>query len=601
MKMRWLVAVGLIAVSFVGAWSFYQRQPAAVSRPVGSRPPASRPLDQVTPEGALLYIEAQDFSKLLNDWNGAPEKAKWLESENNRVFSQSRMFFRLRRFYQSFAVAAGVPPDTEFITDAAGKESVFALYDIGKVEFLYITHLPSTGFLNSVLWRSRNKFQPRSAGGAAFFTRKDEESGQVVAFAVAGDYLLLATREDLMAHALQLLGGQPGRSVQQEEWFSKVVAEAPATKGDLRMVLNLGKITVAPHFRSYWIQQNITEMAGYTSAVSDLYRQGRVYREERVLLRKVQEGAKDETRDEPKDEARDKTRNAIDSSGTVDALLALAPDDSGFYQTSVSTPQEALDVLAQKILSPQASVARTQSQAPQIFLTDGEIGSESDLETRIDVAVAATSKENSFSGLSRQFEQANARVFLVVQGTRRNPDDVLLTIPSVMVIEASHDWNLHALQSALQADLASGLSAATLGLGWKPVDQAGGYFELDGIHPLQLTVRGNLLYIGNQPEMLAAVLQTKNTTVQHVQHLQTQGATYVAGFNHARERKNFYELTAAIDHSAQSASPYQSNQPRLFSQNISSLSRTLARLESEKVVVREVKNKVFQTVIYQWE
>src|SRR5205807_7923878 len=138
-----------------------------------------------------------------------------------------------------FAVAAGVPPDTRFVSEAAGKESIFALYDIGKIEFLYITHLPSASFLNSALWQSRNKFQPRSAAGAPFFTCKDEGSGQIVAFAVAGDYLLLATREDLMAHALELLRGQPGRSLQQEEWFSKTLAEAPATSGELRMVLNL--------------------------------------------------------------------------------------------------------------------------------------------------------------------------------------------------------------------------------------------------------------------------------------------------------------------------------------------------------------------------
>ena len=602
MKWRWLFAAGLIAVSCAGAWSFYRGRPVtgsrpAYSRPAYSRPVASRPLDQVTPEGALLYIEAQNFSRLLSDWNGSPEKAKWLQSENHLVFSQSRMFFRLQRFYEYFAATAGVSPNTEFIAEAAGKESVLALYDIGKVEFLYVTHLPSAGFLSSVLWRSRTKFQPRSAGGIEFFTRKDESSGQAVAFAVAGDYLLLATRDDLMAHALELLAGQPGSSIRQEPWFSKAVAEAPATGGDLRMVLNLEKIGVAPQFRSYWIQQNITEMEGYTAAVSDLYRQGRVYREERVLLRKAQEAATGKT----------------ETPATLDALLPLVPHDSGFYQTSISTPQEAMDVLEEKIRSPRAHMAHTQSVAPQSLLTNGEIGSESDLDVRIDETridstrtddpriddgrrdvAAGPSKENSSSGLRRQFEQADARAFLVIHGTRRNQDDVLLTIPSVVVIAASRDWNLHALQSALQTDLASSLTAATLGLGWKPVNQAGGYFELDGIHPLQLAVRGKLLYMSNQPEMLISVLEAKNTADQ------PRGATYAAGFNHTQERQNFYELTAALDHFAQSDSPYQSKSPRYFSQNIASLSDTLERLESETVMVREVKNKVFQTVIYQW-
>ncbi len=581
MKMRWLFAVVLMVVSFAGAWrSFYQLRPGSAAFKVVALPASSRPLDQVTPEGALLYIEAQDFSGLLHDWNAAPEKAKCLESENSLVFSESRMLLRLRRFHENFAEAAGVSADTRFVADVAGKESVLALYNIGKIEFLYITHLPSANFLSSALWQSRNKFQPRSAGGTTFFTRKTEGAGQVVAFAIAGDYLLLSTREDLMAHALQLLAGQPGRSMRQEEWFSKAVAEAPATSGDLRMVMNLEKIAVAPQFRTYWIQQNITEMQSYRAAVSDLYREGRIYREERALLRMTQEGTKEAT-------------GAQIEPATVDALLPLPPDDSGFYQARVCTPQEAVDVLEQKVLSPRLTGFRSQSVAPQTLLTSGVMGSESDLDTRIDAATPS-SKEDSSSELRRQFAQAGARAFLVVQGTRRNQDGVLLTLPSVMVFASSHDWSLQSLQSALQADLAPSLTAAKLGLGWKPVDQGGGYSELDGVHPLQLAVRGKLLYIGNQPEMLTAMLQKKNTAVQ------PQGAIYAAGFNHAGERQNFYEFSAAIDRSSQPQSRYETNQPRFFSQNIASLSRALARLESEKIVVREAKNKVFQTVTYRW-
>jgi hypothetical protein len=569
MKRRWFYIMGVITISMAAAWSLYQ--------PFASKSvPPSRPLDQVVPEGALLYLETKDFSRLLQEWDRSPEKAKWLESETYNVFSESHLFLRLGRFYKHFATAAGVPPDTAFIADAAGRESALALYDIGKLEFLYITHLPSSSFLNSDLWQSRNKFQPRSAGSATFFTRKDEDSGQVVAFAVAGDYLLLATREDLVAKALQLLDNQPVRSIQQEEWFAKVVAGAPASSGDLRMVLNLEKIAVTPHFRSYWIQQNITDMQGYTSAVSDLYRQGRVYREERILWRKGDSNADSKPAE------------------IVDNLLRMVPGDSGFYQATLTDPQLATNVVEQKILAPPFAVTQTQNQAPQVALTNGETGSEADLEIRIDAAPVHSPKDNSSSELRRQFEKANAQAYLVVQGTRRNSDNVLMTVPTAMVIEASQDWDLPALQQAVQGELSPSLTASTLGLAWREVNQAGGYFELDGLHPLQLAVRGRLLYISNQAEMLSAVLQARNTSAEQ------QGVHYAAGFNHQRERQNFYEVTDTIDKAAPAPPTYGRKEPRFFSQNITSFSRTLARLESEKVVVREVENKVFQTVTYQW-
>jgi len=573
MKTRWLLATGLLIISFAGAWSLYHRNAFNV-------PSASRSLAQITPEGALLYIETKDFSRLLGDWNSSPEKANWLESENNDVFSNSRMFLRLKRSYENFAVAAGVPPDTRFVADAAGRESIFALYDIGKIEFLYITHLPSAGFVNSVLWRSRNKFQPRSAAGTQFFTRKDSDSGQVVAFAIAGDYLLLATREDLMAHALELLGGRPGSSLHQEAWFAKAMSEAPATSGDPRMVLDLARIAVAPQFRTYWIQQNITEMKGYTAAVCDLYREGRVYREERVLLRKIREAANEDGQGRP------------ESSSGVATLLPFVPLGAGFYQIKKSTPQEALDLVEQKILSPRLAGGGPQNRAPQIVLTSGEIGRESDLDTKVDAAPPA--KENSFSRLRRQFEQEGAEATLVVQGTHDNDDGVLLTIPSAVVIAAAHDWDAQAVQSALQADLSAGISVASLGVDWQRVDQSGGYFELNGVRPLQLAVRGKFLYISMERETLAAMLQATNGEAQ------PKDLTYVASFSHARERQNFYDLMDDIDHSAQATSVYEGKQPHFFSENLASLSSTLERLESEKITVRAKGGKVFQMVMYQW-
>ena len=55
---------------------------------------------------------------------------------------------------------------------------------------------------------------------------------------------------------------------------------AAGAVGDLRMVLNLDKIVPSPYFRSYWVQQNVTDMRAYTAAVSDLFRSKQEYREE---------------------------------------------------------------------------------------------------------------------------------------------------------------------------------------------------------------------------------------------------------------------------------------------------------------------------------
>ena len=571
-KRAFFVALGL-AVSLAATIVYRPHQTADV-------PTASAgALDKLAPEGALLYIEARKFSSLLKAWNDSPEKAAWLESDSLSSFSQSRLFLRLKRFFERFGAAAGVPADTDFVTAVAGDESALALYDIGKIQFVYITHLPSHEFLNSALWQARNKLQSRVAGGVTYFLGNDDKAKQVVAFAVAGDYLVLATREDLMVSTLQLLDHQPGRSLAQASWYSAAVAAAPKTAGDMRMVLNLKEIAVDPHFRTYWIQQNITEIHGYTAAVSDLYCQGDVYREERVLVRK--------------DRAELAERENL--SGAVGDLLRMVPDGAGFYQVRAVDPELALEAMHDMVLPRPREGGDSGRQAPYILLTGGEVGSEADLETRIDVP--ATKAQDSHivpAALKKQFDQSVPIALLEAQSTERNPDGSLLAMPRLVVLAAAKPWDASAVQQALQSMLAGELSASAMGLHWREAGEAEKYFELDGLHPLYLTARDKLLYVSNQAELLRQALQTTGAAGK------ASGLTYVAGFNHERERENFYELAGIMDRNAATNKPYSGYAPGFFSRQIGGLSRILARLKSEEVVEREEEDKVRQTVTYRW-
>src|SRR5579863_9842670 len=244
--------------------------------------PSAVPMAKYIPAGPLLYLEAKDFSSLLSDWNSSSQKKQWTQSSNYEVFSRSRLFLRLKGASDQFAAAAGLPPDMDFLAQVAGERSVFALYDIGNLQFLYITYLPAAKAMASTLWQTREKFEPRSAGGVDFYLRRDPESKREVAFAISGDYLLLATREDLMASALQLMAGQPDRTVESEQWWAQSTSAA-GQPGDLRMVLDLAKLVPNGYFRTYWVQQNITDLAQYSAAISDLFRSAHQYREERTL------------------------------------------------------------------------------------------------------------------------------------------------------------------------------------------------------------------------------------------------------------------------------------------------------------------------------
>lgn len=568
MKRMVLVICAAFAIAFTCAgigWAAY--------RAVASAP---QPLSKFVPAGPSLYIEAKDFSSLLNDWNSSPQKQQWIQSDNYEVFSRSRLFLRLKGASDQFAAAAGLPPDMDFLTQVSGEHSAFALYDIGNLQFLYITYLPSARAMESTLWKAREKFEPRSAGGVSFYLRNDPDSKREVAFAISGDYLLLATREDLMAGALQLMAGQPDRNVESEQWWAQST-NAAGQVGDLRMILDLTKLVPNGYFRTYWVQQNITDLSQYSAAVSDLFRSAHQYREERTLIRKK----------EP-----EKIPSAEGFAAAAD-LPRLVPDDAGIYVAAANpTPASCFALLETKLLAPHLGPAPALQTAPEVQLASGEQGGASDLETRIDHAQVEHPAQQSKSALQELLEKTPLLASLDVQSTERDHAGVFVRTHSTIALEAAVDWNEAAVEAALTDFVRTGLTASQLGVGWQ---QKSGYQELDGLWPLTAAVRGKYLLISDAPALMESMLANFNRKSDR------KPAELVAGFNHSRERDNFVRFVGLIDRpNGVTGRTGAGREPQFFSDNTGSFSNTLAAVSAERIEIRNEGGKVRQTVTYEW-
>jgi len=457
--MRTRIIIYTVAICCVSALLYGAFQAAAPPPPV---------LSKLTPAGALLYIESPDLGSLLNDWNSSTEKQEWLKSSNYSVFSRSRLFLRLQDAQREFALAAGVPPDMKLLNEAAGRESALAIYDIGELHFVYVTHLPANSAMKSQLWQTRGKFDTRKAGEETFYLRKDAASGRVAAFALKGDVFIVGTREDLVAGALAMASGLAMRSVADENWFTDASAAA-GKPGELRMLIHMGKVSHDPRFRTYWIQQNITEMQGYRSVIADLYRSGNEYREERVLL-PLHPQAPDPT-----------------AAAAVAQLSGIVPADAGFYSISRPTDvNELLTALQAKVLVHNRGAVVREQLSPAVTLTDGATGASSDLETRIDQAPPQLPKAaDANAELKATLEKAQVRALLTAQWGRNQTDGVFVETDSVLALLATNDWDRTSVKQSLLALLRPGQSAAELGLAWKT--GADGAEVLDGLKPLAMS------------------------------------------------------------------------------------------------------------------
>ena len=499
------------------------------------------------PQGALLVLEARDFGALLKDWNASREKPAWLESANYAVFSRSRLFIRLADAQTEFTAAAGLPPDMDLLASVAGADSALALYDIGNLQFLYISKLPSARAIETALWRTRSSYETRNAAGLDYFIKTDPASHRVAAFAAAKDYLLLATREDLMAGALTLLAGKPGATAASERWYAETVRRAGA-EADLRLVMNLPLLAKSPHFRSYWIQRNVSEVRQFDAGIADLRRTEDQIHEDRVFLRF------DAPAGTPPDAA------------ACAGALRLVPDDAGFSQVWMkAAPAAALDLLYKKILAPGPEAAPPSLAAPPAAVS-GPAGSESDLETRIDQPPLDDSAGQAIPAALRALIETPLDAMLEIASSRATPGGVLVGIDTAVVLVGSSNWDAAAVRKALA-------SAPEFG----PLGR------------IAVEARDRVLIVANSAALAAKIAGRLDTPAAG------QPFTYAAAFHHTAERGRFLAMTRLIDYS-----PAQGDdrEPQFFSENIASLSGVLSGVESSNMTALDLGSTVSETVTY---
>lgn len=565
-----LLAATAIVVAAVMIWAYAQ----VVAPP--------KDLPSLLPDGALLYIQSPDFAKLLGDWNSSVEKRTWIEGDDYAAFSRSRLFERLQQAQSEFSAAASISADQSLLSSVAGSESALALYDIGNLQFVYVTRMAQLRIEATPLWQARNKFEQRTEGSAHFYVRVDQQSSRTAAFAAMDGWLILGTREDLVAGVLDRLQQPNMHSLADESWYADSTKLAAGPAGDLRTVLNLEKIVPSPYFRSYWVQGNVTEMKQYRAAISDLHRSSGAYREDRVLLRKP--GA-----------------NAA-KAGNVRPLLDLAPSSADFSSAQAAPDAPAvLASLRENLLElkPVQQQAQWSAAPPPVQVANA--GSPTMLEERIDVAPVLVAQTDPHTSLRGVLVAAQPSALLQTFVTRSERNDMFVAIDRAVVVDAVLPWNQPALQSAISAALRPGLTASQMGLEWtQHPDAAGGSSSLNGRVSLFMAIRGNRLFMTNSEFLLSLLLRRQRLRGA------ASGAPLTAGavFEHGpHEQQMFLKLAGRLDtagHVSSGNAAADGQSPAFLSGNIASLSRMFSQVERETVEERDEGAQVMQTVTYAW-
>ncbi len=246
-------------------------------------------LARTMPSGALVYLETEDFHALLDRMDSSPGLKAWYASPGYSRFLETKLARKLRSRIEQMEQLIGAGVDRASISAVAGHESALALYDIGKLHFLYLTRIGNDAFSASVLAGLRGQFDERSEGGFTYFARERDDGGLAMVFTFKDNLLALSTRVDLLQQSLGLsVAPEAGESLARDEDFERLL-QAGSWKCDLRLHLDQARLNRSGYFRNYWIHRNGEDLKRIQAVQAGLLFTPRACVDRRVLL--LQEAA----------------------------------------------------------------------------------------------------------------------------------------------------------------------------------------------------------------------------------------------------------------------------------------------------------------------
>jgi hypothetical protein len=260
-------AIVVVAIVVAALWHSSDGQP---QRPVSEQ----LRLAGAMPRGALVYVQARDLSTLMKTWTASTVRNKFYASPSYTAFSKSRVFLKFQDRRADFEKALGFGIDESRLAELAGGASAVAIYDIGKLEMIFVTELPREKALLTILFKQLPQFQERNSDNGIYYAKDVQTDGgrlsQQFCFAHAGGKLIVTTTEGLMIRALAGVKNNGADSLLGDLMAMAELAKGFATH-DITIWLDQARLNRDRLFNSYWIHHNASrELTGIESGLLDL-------------------------------------------------------------------------------------------------------------------------------------------------------------------------------------------------------------------------------------------------------------------------------------------------------------------------------------------
>lgn len=240
------------------------------------------------PRGALVYAQAADLPELLRLWDTSQLKERYLASTNFEQFANGHVGLKLAARAAEFGDALDFAPDAQALAEVADKSAALAVYDIGRMELVFVAPVGEEKVLAARFFQHADGFEQTELPDGTVYYSRDVEADrgrqkQKVLFAYARGRFVLATAEPLMLRTLANLNGRSRADRLSDEPSFKTLSRALAPH--LASVwVDQSRLGGDYYFKHYWAMSDASALKGIRAGLFDFETREGVWLERREFL-----------------------------------------------------------------------------------------------------------------------------------------------------------------------------------------------------------------------------------------------------------------------------------------------------------------------------
>ncbi|MBS1795801.1 MAG: hypothetical protein JSS81_18245 [Acidobacteria bacterium] len=256
---------------------------AGLSRPKGDFAPADD-----FPREALIYVQINNLPELIETWRKSETRAAYLKSENFDDFGKRHLALKLVERAGEIFDRTSIFPDLDLAANLSENSAALAVYDIGKMEFVFVAPMSEEKILATSLFSRQADFEEIGIDSETRAYSKEIEvdrqrQKQKILFASVAGRLIVATSEKYFLQTIDNLRGKTPRNrlSADPDFISTAARIKPQTA---TVWLNQKKLNDDWYFRHYWLMGDVKRLANLRAGMIDLDLRADAIVEKRVFL-----------------------------------------------------------------------------------------------------------------------------------------------------------------------------------------------------------------------------------------------------------------------------------------------------------------------------